>query len=668
MQPPPHLCIPPASGIYYPPVPPTLTCPNTLTPCPTYLAYRPKTTPNGPYRPLAIPSEGRDENQARAESPRGIISLPTSRSRRSKHRAGSNHTTIRIEQPSTTTSTLGNPPALPPKPIRYTPRPETDQSSSRTQTQQASEPVPRPSSSTSKMFGGRRVNPLPPRPPPRHPRSPDEDYGYERRPIDASAPGWYVNGGRADSPRPDTEEFEYVYRPHAQRQEREYFRQRVFADSRKPHFGILGSRSRVGDVEDRRSSSPPTQDDEVQVPQRRRHRQIRENDESGPSMSTGRVQGATSAPDPPVPSTRAQSGTSRPTRQSSTSEPAAAPTTRLRPAVPRASVPTQGRSTHLTTPQQRPTRPDPPQSTMRPSVPGATPHREQRPATSTHLRSAPPPPIAPVASRDTQFEDDLEEEMTCPICMSILVGPHQVTPCGHSLCGGCGVQWIQTRASTGDRVNCPTCREPVDQTNPLTPARTLENLIRKWIDNKISTEGEWDGLAEFKEREECWRIHKEYSPEGIIPPSLLRPSAPGIAVVERTPSGTRMPRAEFPIPHVSDMLAHMDSVFNSFHRPNLLPVLEDSSERRERRLPGDLAFRINHWLDEHPGIMDHRFHFSLERPASSGSASGRQSGRPLPRLDSGTQSPDFDHYWRDLFEGIHGDGESDERNPLRRRR
>ncbi|WWD07868.1 hypothetical protein V865_005975 [Kwoniella europaea PYCC6329] len=650
MQPPPHLYIPPASGIYYPPAPPTLTCP--ITPYPS---------------PLAIPSEGRNENQARAESPRGVISVPTSRSRKSKHRAGSNYTTIRIVQPSTITSTLDNPPALPPKSTYHSPRPDSDRSLSHTQTQQASEPAAaRPS--TSKMFGGHRANPLPPRPPPRHPRSPDEDYGYERRPIDASAPGWYVNGGRADSPRPDTEEFEYVYRPHAQRQEKEYFRQRVLADSRKPHFGILGSRSRVGDVEDRGSSSPPTQDDQVEVPQRRRHRQIRENDVSGPSTSTERVRGATPAPAPPIPSSRAHSGTPQPTRQSATSGPVAAPTTtRPRPAALRASVPVQERIYHPTTPQ-RLTRPDPAQSTPRPAAPRVTPPREQRPATSTDLRSATSPPIAPAASRDTQFEDDLEEEMTCPICMSIMVGPHQVTPCGHALCGGCGVQWIQTRASTGDRVNCPTCREPVDRTNPLTPARTLENLIRKWIDNKIATEGEWEDLAEFKEREECWRIHKEHSPEGIIPPSLLRPVPPGIAVVERTPSGSRMPRAEFPIPHVSDMMAHMDSVFNIFHRPNLLPVLEDASERRERRLSGDLAFQINHWLDEHPGIMDHRFHFSLEPPASSGSVSGRQSGRPLPRLDSGTQSPDFDHYWRDLFEGIHGEGESDERNPMRRRR
>ncbi|WWD00387.1 hypothetical protein V866_007299 [Kwoniella sp. B9012] len=664
MQPPPHSYIPPASGIYYPPAPPTLTCP--ITPYSSYLAYTPKTISNGPYRPLAIPSEGRDENQARAESSRGVISVPISRSRKSKHRAGSNHTIIRIDQPSTITSTLDNPPALPPKSTYHSPRPDSDRSLSHTQTQQTSEPAPaRPS--TSKMFGGRRANPLPPRPPPRHPRSPDEDYGYERRPIDASAPGWYVNGGRADSPRPDTEEFEYVYRPHAQRQEREYFRQRVFADSRKPHFGILGSRSRVGDVEDWRSSSPPTQDDEMEVPQRRRHRQIRENDVSGPSSSTGRVRDATPAPVPPIPSTRAHSGTPRPTRPSATSEPAAAPTTRPGPTAPRASVPVQERSTHPTTTQQRPTRPEASQSTMRTTAPAATPPREQRLATSTDLNFAPTPPIAPAANRDTQFEDDLEEEMTCPICMSIMVGPHQVTPCGHSLCGGCGVQWIQTRASTGDRVNCPTCREPVDRTNPLTPARTLENLIRKWIDNKITTEGEWEGLAEFKEREECWRIHKEHSPEGIIPPSLLRPVPPGIAVVERTPSGTRMPRAEFPIPHISDMMAQMDSVFNIFHRPNLLPVPEESSERRERRLPSDLAFRINHWLDEHPGIMDHRFHFSLEPPASSGSVSGRQSGRPLPRLDSGAQSPDFDHYWRDLFEGIHGEGESGERNPLRRR-
>ncbi|WWC87116.1 uncharacterized protein L201_002002 [Kwoniella dendrophila CBS 6074] len=144
------------------------------------------------------------------------------------------------------------------------------------------------------------------------------------------------------------------------------------------------------------------------------------------------------------------------------------------------------------------------------------------------IQARPVNPLSTSISRNTQFEDDLEEEMTCPICRSVMVAPHQFSPCGHALCGGCGVQWIMTRAGAGEQVNCPVCRNPADPLNPLIPARNLENLIKRWIDNKVAVEGEWDGLQDFKEREECWNIHKAHSPDGIIPRSLPTTSVPMI--------------------------------------------------------------------------------------------------------------------------------------------
>ncbi|WVW78651.1 hypothetical protein I302_100611 [Kwoniella bestiolae CBS 10118] len=704
MQVPPSIVVPPSSGIYYPSPrqPPTFL--------PAFPARRPN-HPSDPYRQLAIPSEGRNENQARAESqahpPTTPITIPgQTHQRHRRQSAGSSRTTLRTEDPPRPP----RPPPLPPKPQPYiatsapTPTIPSD-------TPRATQPVPRPShpvpsapaqihSSTtppaqdpSKM-SGRGYVPHPTNFSSRSVRVPDW-----RRGIDPIAPGGLLHGGRADSPMPDTEIYENTYRPNARREEREYYKQRVFADSRRPHFGNLGSRSRTGEVDPRRSSSPPAGEEEVVV-RRRRIPRVGEDDEDRGESTTlrGEVQRSTPPSGPSTFSDRARAQLNpQPARPSNTSRPNA-PTSSSTSASPPAGQTAQGRGQNHHQTNQAPTRQrsagpnpqssNPPQPAERPFATRVTPPKEHASALRNALKAITPAPASSQApasalSRDTHFEDGLEEEMTCPICMSIMVGPHQVTPCGHALCGGCGVQWIQTRASTGDRINCPTCREAVDRTNPLTPARTLENLIRKWIDNKIATEGEWEGSVDFREREECWRIHKEHSPEGIIPPSLLR-SVPGFTVVERTPSGSRMPRAEFPVPHVSDMVAHMDSVFDLFYRPNFLPVLDDPvAEGRERGrdawshrgMPDDLAFRINHFLDEHPGLMDYRFHFELGPPpavrpehshrhTTTPPISSGRHGRRLPRPEL---EPPMSDYLREFFEGVTG-GEREERNPMTRRR
>ncbi|WWC59430.1 uncharacterized protein I303_101986 [Kwoniella dejecticola CBS 10117] len=189
---------------------------------------------------------------------------------------------------------------------------------------------------------------------------------------------------------------------------------------------------------------------------------------------------------------------------------------------------------------------------------------ERHRSTSDEPREAVRPP-ALLASRNTQFEDGLEEEMTCPVCMNIMVSPHQVTPCGHALCGACGVQWITIRAASGGRANCPTCRVKIDRHDPLTPARTLENLIRKWIDNKIAVEGEWEGLPEFKEREECWKIHKEHSGGALIPPELFGPASLRGTVVERDHRGAS-PTPVFPVPPLANLMDSFDSSLSLFRQ------------------------------------------------------------------------------------------------------
>ena len=49
----------------------------------------------------------------------------------------------------------------------------------------------------------------------------------------------------------------------------------------------------------------------------------------------------------------------------------------------------------------------------------------------------------------------------CPICLSKVDAPgetwHQLEPCRHWVCGGCGEAWMQEHA----RNSCPQCRETI---------------------------------------------------------------------------------------------------------------------------------------------------------------------------------------------------------------
>mmetsp|Transcript_35274 Transcript_35274/g.77217 ORF Transcript_35274/g.77217 Transcript_35274/m.77217 type:complete len:239 (-) Transcript_35274:183-899(-) len=50
-------------------------------------------------------------------------------------------------------------------------------------------------------------------------------------------------------------------------------------------------------------------------------------------------------------------------------------------------------------------------------------------------------------------EDDVSQHLKCGICQEVFVDPVSATPCGHSFCRKCIMQWLQ-RQST-----CPECRQ-----------------------------------------------------------------------------------------------------------------------------------------------------------------------------------------------------------------
>ncbi|WVQ84849.1 hypothetical protein IAT38_007006 [Cryptococcus sp. DSM 104549] len=193
-------------------------------------------------------------------------------------------------------------------------------------------------------------------------------------------------------------------------------------------------------------------------------------------------------------------------------------------------------------------------------------------------------PVEGLKRRDA-FADRIEEEITCQVCMGIMVAPHQITPCGHAMCGGCAVMWIYTRANAYEPINCPACRQKIDTRNPLTPARNLENMIRMWIENKRTKEGDWADQEDWNTRLECWRVQRQANPGPLVPPEVFANEAPPTPTSPTTAhtSGvtgqahTRLPiailndsrslRPPIPLPNIPAILNDFDNLFGGFPWP-----------------------------------------------------------------------------------------------------
>lgn len=60
----------------------------------------------------------------------------------------------------------------------------------------------------------------------------------------------------------------------------------------------------------------------------------------------------------------------------------------------------------------------------------------------------------------------ISDEITCSVCLDILVRPITLVPCGHTFCQPC---W-----STAKRTDCPECRVTV---KCFVPARQIDNMV-----------------------------------------------------------------------------------------------------------------------------------------------------------------------------------------------
>lgn len=90
------------------------------------------------------------------------------------------------------------------------------------------------------------------------------------------------------------------------------------------------------------------------------------------------------------------------------------------------------------------------------------------------------------------------DEVTCTICMEIVVKAHSVNPCGHIFCKGC-IQKIQPQVTIGGNYmtkSCPNCRKSMKSLSHL---KSMDNLIWNMILRGDIFEEE-DDVKEFMRR------------------------------------------------------------------------------------------------------------------------------------------------------------------------
>ncbi|AWP17773.1 putative E3 ubiquitin-protein ligase TRIM8 [Scophthalmus maximus] len=75
----------------------------------------------------------------------------------------------------------------------------------------------------------------------------------------------------------------------------------------------------------------------------------------------------------------------------------------------------------------------------------------------------------------------LEEELLCPICLSVFTEPVQL-PCSHSFCRACISSWVAGRAA----VRCPECNRGYERAPPLQANVNLARFVERF--NALSAE------------------------------------------------------------------------------------------------------------------------------------------------------------------------------------
>lgn len=84
--------------------------------------------------------------------------------------------------------------------------------------------------------------------------------------------------------------------------------------------------------------------------------------------------------------------------------------------------------------------------------------------------------LDPSEIMDASWENNLEEELLCPICLNVFEQPIQL-PCRHNFCKGCiSEAWAKYSAA----VRCPECNHHYEQKPPLERNSKLANIVKRF--------------------------------------------------------------------------------------------------------------------------------------------------------------------------------------------
>ncbi|CAG2108712.1 unnamed protein product, partial [Medioppia subpectinata] len=73
----------------------------------------------------------------------------------------------------------------------------------------------------------------------------------------------------------------------------------------------------------------------------------------------------------------------------------------------------------------------------------------------------------------SRFESEVDDELKCPICCSVLEEAVQAPDCEHTFCNDCINEWLQRQN------NCPVDRQPLNSGDLKPAPRVLRNFLAK---------------------------------------------------------------------------------------------------------------------------------------------------------------------------------------------
>lgn len=88
----------------------------------------------------------------------------------------------------------------------------------------------------------------------------------------------------------------------------------------------------------------------------------------------------------------------------------------------------------------------------------------------------------------SQFMKNLKEEVTCPLCLNLMVKPVSAD-CGHSFCQGCITVYFESTKCDKEMFSCPVCRLSYQSSN-LRPNLHVANIVERLKEFKPSPEEE----------------------------------------------------------------------------------------------------------------------------------------------------------------------------------